>query len=89
MSHPTADYVTGIITPLVPAGSLRYITGEAEGAATLRITVCVNTARAKSCVIGRGGENIHAIQHLANERQHRDDPALKVKIDVILAGGDA
>lgn len=53
---------------------------------SLRIAVYVTTARAKSLIIGRGGENIHAIQHLARERQRRDNPALKVSIDVILAG---
>lgn len=86
MRHPTAEYVLAIIAPLLEhTNGLRDVAG-LETAHELRITVWVRTARAKSIVIGRGGENIHAIQHLANERQHRDDPSLKVKIDVILGG---
>ena len=86
MQHATTEYVQALIGPLIPGG-LRKI-DDALGASELRITVFVATALAKSKVIGRGGENIHAIQHLANERQHRDDPALKVRIDVILGGGE-
>lgn len=85
--HPTSEYVLTLAVPLMPAGGLFRITDHAT-ASELRIAVYVTSAAAKARLIGRGGENINAIQHLAKERQHRDDPNLKVRIDVILAGGD-
>jgi len=84
--HKTTIYVRNMIEPLIPDG-LRKVE-DVLTSTELRITVVVATATAKSKVIGRGGENIHAIQHLAKERQHRDDPALKVRIDVVLSGGE-
>lgn len=81
--HPTTEYVHALIAPLIPEG-LRAIK-DVEGHGELRITVFVTSARAKGWIIGRGGENIHAIQHLARELQHHREPAVKVRIDVILS----
>lgn len=85
--HGTTEYVQAMVRPLMTDAGYRGIE-DAVSDSELRITVFVTTSRAKSVVIGRGGENIHAIQHLARERQSRDDPRLKVRIDVILAGSE-
>lgn len=83
----TTEYVLAMMVPLLPPGGFGRIT-DAVTATELHITVFVTTANAKAKIIGHGGENIHAITHLARERQRRDNPALKVTIDVILGGGE-
>ena len=85
MSAATVRYVQTIIEPLV-RGLIRLDHEVRDG--DLRGTIYVTTAMAKSRLIGRGGENIHAIQHLAREFQIREDANLRVKIDVILGDGD-
>ena len=85
MSAEIVRYVQTICEPLV-RGMLRFDHEVRDG--DLRVTIYVTTATAKSRLIGRGGENIHAIQHLAREFQIREDPSLRVKIDVILGDGD-
>ena len=80
----TAAYVQSIIAPLIPDG-LQRIEDRAspEG---LRIRVYVTTSSAKARVIGKGGETIHAIFHLAREYQRKVDLGVRLDIDVILGG---
>lgn len=85
---PTTAYVSVMVSALAPVGGVRRIT-ESAMSRELRIAVYVTSASAKARVVGWGGENIHAIQHLAREHHRRIDPGVKVNIDVILGGVDA